>query len=182
MVEDQQIAILDDELVGALDALDVPFLTGGIQNDPARALSPAALMAGLAQSEDARVRSAIIPLLLRHPELANEARVAAARLDGEARATLQLFYTAALLLQKKYAGRLQNLFGVQGELPDLFSRELSLEVRDDVRQSLVQVGERNAKATGLELNWVGTYEHAARTWLEYLEWQRKRKERVWQAN
>src|SRR5262245_43754863 len=96
----------DDELVGALDALDVPFLMNGVQNENALTITPAELLQGLAQSLDARVRSAIIPLLLRHPEFAHEARVAAPRVQGQPQYALECFYTAAMLLQRKYAERL----------------------------------------------------------------------------
>lgn len=168
---DQQVILTDDEMVGALGALDVPFLMNGVQDEIALAVTPVELLQGLTLSPDARVRSAIIPLLLRHPEIADAARVAASRLEGQAQSTLELFYTAALLLQKKYAERLDRLFGAQENLPDLFSRTLEIELSDDTQESLARVGERSAELSGLNLNWTGGYEHAARTWLEYLEWR-----------
>lgn len=161
----------EDELVGALDALEVPFLMGGIQDKVAQALSPVELLQGLASSSDARVRSAIIPLLLRHPEFADAARVAASLLAGQAQYTLQLFYTAARLLQKQYAERLAGLFGVQRGLPDLFSETLEIELSSEIQESLGRTGERHAELTGLKMNYAGGYEHAARTWLDYLEWR-----------
>lgn len=153
MSELQRFTYTDDELVGALDALDVPFLSGGALNDTARALAagPAVLLQGLAQSEDARVRSALIPLLLRHPEFSNYAQVRA-------------------------------LCEEQNELPDSFGGEVGLEMAEEIHVSLVGLGKRNAELRGLELNWVGTDEHAARSWLEYLKWQEKRKKIVWQVN
>lgn len=163
-----------DELVGALDALDVPFLMGGVQNDTARALPPSVLFQGLASASEARVRSAIIPLLLRHPELAKEAQSASARLSGQPRNTLRLFYTAALLLQRKYALRLARLFGAQDALPELFGQTLRIEVTDDVEASLARVGARHAELRGLKLNWVVTYEHAACTFIKYMELQAER--------
>ncbi|MBI4673986.1 MAG: hypothetical protein HY741_20255 [Chloroflexi bacterium] len=176
MAEQQIVSVTEDELVGALDALDVPFLTGGAQNASATALTADELLAGLARSSDARVRSALIPLLLRHPEFAPEAKIADKRLNTEtiARSTLECFYTAAVLLQRKYAKRLAQSFGRLPELPDLFSDSLRLELTDDIEISLRKLGERNAELRGLDLNWVGTYEHAARTWLEYMEWRVKR--------
>jgi len=170
------------ELVGALDALDVPFLTNGAQTERALALTPAELLQGLAQSSEARVRSAIIPLLLRHPEFADGARLATARLQGQPQFTLELFYTAALLLQKKYAARLARLFGAQETLSDLFSATLQIELTNDVEQALACVGERHTLLSGLRMNWTGGYEHAARTWLDYVEFRARRKrERTWQT-
>ncbi|MBI4672665.1 MAG: hypothetical protein HY741_13485 [Chloroflexi bacterium] len=171
-----------DELVGALDALDVPFLMGGVQNETALALSPAALLQGLASAPEARMRSALIPLLLRHPELAKEAQVASTRLTGQPRDTLELFYTAALLLQRKYAARLARLFGAQAALPDLYSQALHIDLTDNVEASLARVGARHAELRGLNMNWVGGYEHAVRTWLALVELRaERRKQHVWQT-
>jgi hypothetical protein len=137
----------------------------------------------LAQSPEARVRSALIPLLLRHPEFGLEARVAASRLEGQAVFTLELFYTAAMLLQKKYAQRLERLLGAQAALPDLFGESLGVELSDDVEDSLARVGQRNAELSGLAMNWTGGYEHAARSWLEYIEWRQElRRQHTWQAS
>ena len=47
---------------------------------------------------------------------------------------------------------------------------------------LERLGERNAEIRGIQLNWVGTYRHAAETWLDYMEWLVKRGEVAWQAN
>ncbi len=164
----------DDELVGALDALDVPFLMGGVQNRASATLTPAALMQGLVQSPEARVRSALIPLLLRHPEFAAEARLAAAQpLSQPERDTLQTFYTAALLLQRKYRDRLEPLFGVQPPLPDLFSARLRVDISGDPDESLQRLAQRHAQLTGLELNWLATFEHAAERLIKYSE-KRKR--------
>lgn len=163
--------ISEDELVGALDALEVPFLIGGVQDQVAQTMSPDELLQGLAHSSDARVRSAIIPLLLRHPEFADSARVAASLLRGQPQYTLQLLYTAAHLLQKRYVERLEGLFGAQRRLPDLFSEALEIELANEVQESLVCTGERHAELTGLRMNYAGGYEHAARTWLDYLEWR-----------
>lgn len=174
--------ISDDALVGALDALDVSFLMGGVQDEHTQTISPVQLLQGLAQSSDARVRSAIIPLLLRHPEFADAARVAASHLEGQAQSTLELFYTAALLLQKKYAERLSRLFGAQSRLPDLFSESLEIELSFEIQEALARVGERNAELAGLRMNYAGGYEHAARTWLDYLEWRAALpRQQIWQT-
>lgn len=154
--------------------MDVPFLTGGVQTKNALAVAPAELMAGLAGAPEARMRSALIPLFLRHPEFAEEARMAAARLDEQLLYTLELFYTAAMVLQKEYKVRLGKLFGAQARLPDWFSESLGLELKEEVAEALVRVGERHAELSGLNMNWTGGYEHAARTWLEYMELRQER--------
>lgn len=163
------IHVSPDELVGALDALDVPFLTGGIQNDVARALTPAEIMEGLAQSPEARVRSALIPLLLRHPEFSDAARLAAAHLPPPSRHTLELFYTAAVLHQRKRGERLRRLLGSQPTLPDLFGRLLGIELSDGAEESLRRLAQRHAELSGLELNWIATYEHATERLIKHFE-------------
>jgi hypothetical protein len=171
-----------DELVGALDALDVPFLVGGIQDEAARALTPAELMEGLAQSPEARVRSAIIPLLLRHPEFAEAALLAAGHLQPPARYTLELFYTAALLLERKYRDRLARLSRPHTPLSDLFSAALDVSLSGNIEQSLARLSERHSELLGLHLNWTGGYKHAALSWLEYIELRAEReKRRQWQT-
>lgn len=158
-----------DELVGALDARGVPFLTGGVQSARALALTPTELLLGLARDQDARVRLAVIPLLLRHPEFAAQAQEAAARLSGDARRTFELFYTAARLLQQKYSAPLDDLLGTQPSLPDLFSGELGLVLSSDVEAARRQLAERHAALLGLSANWAGTYEHAAKKFIRFLE-------------
>ncbi len=129
-------------------------------------------MEGLAQSSEARIRSALIPLLLRHPELHGYARLAAANLPP-ARHTLGLYYTAAALLQEKYRERLVSLFGAQPRLPDLFSHELDLVLSDNVEESLARLAGRHAQLTRLELNWIATYKHAAERLIDYSEKKRR---------
>ncbi len=164
-----------DEILGALDALDVKFLSGGAQTKNANAVTPTELIECLAQASEARMQSALIPLLLRHPEFAQDAYIAATHLEGEPLYTLALFYTAAMLLQKKYAARLERLFGAQITLRDLFSENLEIELGEDLMQALARVGNRHAELRGLNMNWTGGYEHAARTWLEYVELREERK-------
>jgi hypothetical protein len=50
---------------------------------------------------------------------------ARASLSGNDLLTLKLYYTAAMLLQKKYNSQLTPLLGQQKALPDLFSTELA---------------------------------------------------------
>lgn len=56
-------------LVTELNRLGVPFLTGGEPGRAAASLSPEELVVGLTTQPDARLRLALIPLLLVHPEL-----------------------------------------------------------------------------------------------------------------
>ena len=158
-----------DELISMLDTLDVPFLAGDEQSAAPPSLTPVELLAALAQAREARLRSAIVPMLLRHPEFAPHARTAATRLLGLPRVTLQCFYTAALLLQRKYVARLKQLLGVQPSLPDWFSAGLGISLSEDETPLLGELSERHAALTGLPINWAGTYEHAAERLIKRLE-------------
>ena len=159
-----------DELVGALDTLDVHFLTGGEASPRARRLPPADLLAQLAAQPDARMRLAIIPLLLRRPEFAATAPVAAELITGQTRWTLKLYYTAAVLLQRCYRDSLARLLGPQQPLHDLFGAELGvLPLAVDPREGLRRLGERHTALTGLTINWAGTYDHAAQRLIKRLE-------------
>ena len=158
-----------DELVGALDGLGVHFLTGGEVNPRAQSLGQDELLAGLAAQPDARLRLAIIPLLLRRPEFAAAAYEAAERVSGTAQHTLKLYYTAAVLLQQRHRDRLVQLLGPQSSLPDLFGRELGVPRAGDSLERLQQLGNRHAELTGLRINWIGTYEHAVQRLIKRLE-------------
>ena len=158
-----------DELISALDTLDVPFLAGDEQSAVPPSLTPVELLTALAQAREARLRSAIIPTLLRHPEFAPHARTAATRLSSLPRVTLQCFYTAALLLQRKYVARLKQLLGAQPSLPDWFSADLGISLSENETTLLSELSKRHAALTGLPINWAGTYEHAAERLIKRLE-------------
>lgn len=158
------------ELVGALNALDVPFLAGG---GPSAYLSPDELIANLVCAPEARLRAAIIPLMLRHPEFSPDARHADQALSGLARVTCECFYTAAVLLQRKNRARLIRLFGAQSSLPDWFSATLGLTLSEDADASLRGLGARHTALTGLSINWVGTYLHTTERFLRHCEVEAK---------
>src|SRR5690606_32001366 len=83
-------------------------------------------------------------------------------LTGIPRVTLVCYYTAAMLLQRKYARQLGRTGLLKPSLPDLFGRELALPPSRDVDSLLEQLGKRQASLSGRPINWVGTYEHAAK--------------------
>jgi len=160
-----------DELVSALNSLGVRFLAGGESVEPSPALLPARLLAALAEQTDARLRLAIVALLLCRPDLARAVPEAVAYLAEPALTTLKLFYTAAVLLQQEYAARLQDLLGRGEPLPDLFSRELQVSSAGSPEAGLRQLGERHRALSGLAANWVGTYRYAAERLIKRLEWE-----------
>lgn len=168
--------ITTDELVGALDALGVPFLAGGIQTPRALALSNSELLLGLARDPDARVRLAVIPLLLLRPDFAEVIPGVARKLRGDARLTFWCYCTAAHWLQRKYKEPLTAFVGKLVPLPDWFSAKLGLAYDEtEAVRALDALGKRHQVLSHERLNWKGTYEHAAQSLIKQLTW-----ERAWQ--
>jgi len=162
------LEITGDLLVSELWTRDVPFLMGE-QTSPAPLLDPATLIQSLAQSEEARLRMALIPLFLRHPEFSSEAVKADENLSPSNQLYLRFYYTASVLLQKKYWERLVKIFGEQAQLPDLFSEKLGFSLGTDPDEALVRLGKRHQVLSGEQINWLETYEHGAKRLVKYME-------------
>jgi hypothetical protein len=158
-----------DQLVTALNNLDVPFLTGG---EPLSvSLMPTGLFSALISQPEARLRLAIIPLLLKQPDFAIVVPDIITHLPQFEALQLKLYYTAAMLLQQKYQSRFRILFGKQPSLVDYFSIELGLTNKGSPQQRLRALGKRHQHLTGKYINWYGTYNHAAERFLNRKEWQ-----------
>jgi hypothetical protein len=67
----------------------------------------------------------LIPLLLRHPELASHVSALVNQIDPPLRVELQTLYTAAVYLQRLWKTRL-GFYIETPLLPDLFSQQLGL--------------------------------------------------------
>ena len=159
-----------DELISALNALGVHFLVGG-ESPPKTVLPPARLLAALAEQEDARLRLAIVPLLLYRPGLACTVPETLLLLAEPARTGFKLFYTAAVLLQEEYAAPLEKLTRQQVRLPDLFSRELGIPPKGRPDARLKCLSERHRAVSEVAANWIGTYRHGAERLIRRLEWE-----------
>lgn len=160
---------LPSDLVDALNTIGVLFLRGGLGSH--REMGSDTLLAALAASLEARLRLALIPLLLAHPEFSEDVDAALQSLSSEAAIVLRCYYTAAHWLQAKYRTRIGSLFGDQPALPDLFGDELGLvgQSRPDI--ALRSLALCQQKLSGREINWLGTYEHAAQNWLRFMEYE-----------
>jgi hypothetical protein len=165
------------QLVTELNALGVRFITGGDATAKDAALQPATLMVGLVQQPEARLRMALIPLLLAHPDYAQQTLETLNQLDGPARMTFKFYYTAAMLLQQLHQEQLDALQGPRACLPDLFSVELGLHVEKSIspQSQLKSLGLRHQDLSGRKINWFGTYLHAADRFIKRLA-----KEATWQ--
>jgi hypothetical protein len=163
-----------DVAAAALARLDVDFVSWNRPVSGARlANRPLKLIASLAEQDEARLRLAIIPLLLRHPDLASIVPEAVKRVSAGRRDVVKLYYTAALLLQQKYAERLLRLFGASVRLTDWYSRELGIPVQGNVDTRLQILARKQRLRSGLSLNWLGTYEHAAERFLQHSQLTRR---------
>jgi len=162
------LVVTDEMLISELWARDVRFLMGE-QLTPNPTLDPAHLIVSLAQSHDARLRMALIPLFLRHPEFAREVIAADERLSAAEQLYLRFYYTAAVLLQKKYSERLVKIFGKQPPLPDLFSEKLGFSPENDIDESLARLGKHHQTLSGQIINWLETYQHSAERLIKYME-------------
>ena len=151
------------QLTNALHALGVNFIMGGKATDESLQKQPARLIAGLAQSSEARLRLSLIPLFLEHPEYATHVRAVAKKLDPPARLTLQCYYSVAVWLAKKYANG--------ASLPDLFSKDLNLNPVDDADENLRALAKRHKALSGSFTNWLGTYQHAEQEWRKGMEYR-----------
>lgn len=109
-----------DDLVAGLHARGVCYLAPTPNGDE-RALSDDELIAGLAQSGNARLRFALAALFLAHPELAEHAAEIGLTLPAPAQRELRKQYLAAMYLQRMWRTRLRMRFGEQPLIPQRFT-------------------------------------------------------------
>lgn len=109
-----------DDLVAGLHARGVCYLAPTPNGDE-RELSDEELIAGLAQSANARLRFALAALLLAHPELADCAAEVETTLPAPGRRELRKQYLAAMYLQRLWRTRLRAHFGEQPLIPPRYT-------------------------------------------------------------
>ncbi len=168
----QASVVSGTQLTNALHVLGIKFILGGNDHDRSLHKRPARLIAALASSREGRLRLALIPLFLEHPEFAGFVCSVTASLNPSARLTLQFYYSAAVWLQQKYRARLESDFDSKPSLPDYFSHELGIQKNAlDPQANLVMLAERQRVLSGENINWLGTYQHAALIWSRGLQIQ-----------
>ena len=156
-------------LAAELERLGLRFVTSSAEDVLPSALSPADLIAALASSKEARLRMALIPLFIAHPEYSRFVSQVSQELIGQAQVTLVCYYTAAILLQRKYAQRLLQLGLKVSELPDIFGHSLALPLNSSADDLLLCLAEQQTQMSGRPINWYGTYEHAMERFIRRLE-------------
>ncbi len=156
--------VSEDQLVSELWAWDVRFIMGAKPDYPPT-LPPASLIAALAESHEARLQLSLIPLFLRHPEFAAHIIAVSKKVDPAHQLILKCFYSAAVWLEQKHLS--------QKNLPDLFSKDLGLSPTSNPEDNLRALAKRHQELSGMQINWLGTYQHAADIWLKEVELQQE---------
>lgn len=160
-----------------LHALGLHLIKGETSEMPySSQLSEEDLLIGLAEHDDARLRMALIPLLLYRPEIADVVPNVLEDLKASGRKTIKLFYTSAVFLQEVHRDRLREFVSNWKDLPDYFSVELGVPAGGSPQDRLRILGQRHRELTGKAANWLGTYQHAAKRLISRLE-----KEVAWAA-
>lgn len=162
------------QLIDNMNRIGVHFLVDEGYSESTDSLSPAELLAGLAAQSDARLRLALIAVLLQRSDFAKDAHQTLALLGEPQKLTFKLYYTAAHYLQKVYVNQLQDVLDPSDGLPDYYSEELKIEKDNSATGQLKRLAERHKEITGLPLNWYGTYIFAAQRVITRLN-----KERAW---
>ncbi len=177
MPKDKTREVLTEEerLVAELGLLGIRYLSRQSSYQASQVRSPEILLADLVRQPSARVRAAVIAVLLSHPEYAEAVPAALERLSSQDRLTLQSLYTAAMLLQREYADRLRLLVGERWLwLPDFLSKELGLPTEGPPRERLRLLERELRHRTRAVVNWTGTYEQVVqkliRDWERGIQW------------
>jgi hypothetical protein len=160
----------EEKLVAELELLDIRYLSRQAAYRAERVRPPENLLADLVRQPSARVRSAVIAVLLTHPEYADAVPVALQSLPPLEQWTLRFFYTAAVFLQQTFAEPLRKHLATRWKwLPALFADELGVSKEGTPREWLVQLGREHERRTQMVVNWVGTYEDVVRRLLRQWE-------------
>lgn len=158
-------------LIDNLALRDVPYFAGPFSSDTPL-ISDEALLMGLVCHEAARIQMALIPLLLRHPELSDTVPNVVTTLPESEQTILKLYYMAAVLLQRATKAELERLLGDTPQLQDLYSGELGV-AGETTEERLISLAGCHARFSGLDLNWIGTYWHSANRFLKSLRRRRQ---------
>jgi hypothetical protein len=174
---DPGLLAAEDRIVAELERLGIRYLSRENGEAAAQPWPPATLLADLMRQPSARVREAVIAVLLLHPTYAQAIPAAVAQLPEPEQMALRFYFTAAVLLQRQYADVLRPRLAKPWHwLPDLFSHELGVPGRGAPRERLERLGAAHRARTGRAVNWTGTYENVARKlirrWQAEQQWSR----------
>ena len=142
------------------------------------ALTARELIARLAAQDDARLRLALIPLFIRHPDLAQVVPQAVAMLPDPARTEVIACYMAAVYLQRLWSIRLGFYLPELSLLPDWFSNEIGLPSPDERygKVGLHALADWHAAHSPYPFNWLASYQRVMDQLFEQLKPEARRRE------
>ena len=146
------------DLIAALAEHDIRHLLSA-EDPQSLSLDPAELIITLVEHPEPRLREAIIPLFLRHPEYSQGVPSIVDHLSSPAALILRHLYTAAVYLQRLWQGTLGLYLGPFRTLPDYFGESefgLPAPERQFGEAGLRQLARLFEEETGD--NWLSTYE------------------------
>ncbi len=119
-----------ETLVAELRKLGITYLapSDAVATEPLPSVD--GLLLALLNQADFRLQLALIPLFIRHPELARSASLLVDQLDSSPALELQTLYMAAVYLQRLWKTRL-GFYLNMSLLPDLFSQPMGLPPADE---------------------------------------------------
>lgn len=173
---DREALTGEENLVAELSLLGIRYLSHQTPLQASGVRPAEMLLADLVRQPSARVRAAVIAVLLSHPEYAEAVPAALRRLPPAARLTLQSFYVAAMLLQQQHAHRLRPFLATRWQpLPELPEAlvEFDLPAGGTPGERLVALGREHRRRGRAAVNWVGTYEQVASQLLRQWEVERR---------
>jgi hypothetical protein len=176
IIHKEALQAREERIVAELGQLGVNYLSRQEDLEAVKVRPGEELISDLVKQPSSRVRTALIALMLAHPEYADKIPTALKRLNQEEAETLEFFYTAAVYLQQRYAERLKFYFGNNWKtLPNFYSEELGV-TGDSPERCLKALASIHAIRKGIYLNWEGTYESAVRNLLRRWEMERRWKQ------
>jgi hypothetical protein len=119
------------------------------------------------------LQAALILLFLRQPQYSARVPGLLRQLAGSAAVTLELYYQAAVYLQRELEPLLRARFANWEILPDYFSAVLGLPPAASIKgeahsadQALAALGELHRRLSGRDYNWAGYYRQHLRALLK----------------
>jgi hypothetical protein len=160
----------EEQIVAELEVVGVRYLSRQTDHKVRNSRPPYRLLADLVCQPSSRVRLATIALLLAQPSYAQFISEALEILPSERQFLLMVFYSAAVFLQQMYRKPFEkHLDRRWNPLPDVFSSELGIPLDLPPQQRLAVLGRLYRSHSGIDLNWSGTFDNAARHWLRQVE-------------
>lgn len=159
-------------LLAELAKYEVAFIANAIADaeinqasNASPSLLPAELLAALCDHPEARMKMAMIALLLRQPSFGQYVPDAFTLVKNKA--YFQCYTTAAFYLQQLYQNELTRYFGAQPFLQNWFAALFQTAPNASAEQGLQTVAVQQAHWVNPFTNWLGGYQHVAQRMLRH---------------